>query len=282
MLIMPWLRRLFRFRLVALALLTLMLTLGLAVSPPGNVQAQSELPPLMSLLPDRWEFVPPSTPNQDTFIPINREPGGSRCGELCISGNDKLIALVPVSGRGTTIAEYPTFFWSMPKTSAETVEFVLRDDKNRIIYAVQYALGKEALTKETLNKDVVTSHSGIMSLTLPTSANLSPLEIGQSYYWELALICDHIDRSADLVIGGEIQRVEPSSTLVNRLVQATPEERIALYAQERLWYETLGTLIELRRDRPDDKTLANAWNKLLKSVELGEGTDTFGLSQTKC
>ncbi|MBD0346251.1 MAG: DUF928 domain-containing protein, partial [Coleofasciculus sp. Co-bin14] len=36
----------------------------------------------------------------------------------------------------------------------------------------------------------------------------------------------------------------------------------------RLWYETLETLIELRRDRPNDPTLTDAWKTLLSSVGL--------------
>ncbi|HBB34734.1 MAG TPA: hypothetical protein DDZ80_09825 [Cyanobacteria bacterium UBA8803] len=35
-----------------------------------------------------------------------------------------------------------------------------------------------------------------------------------------------------------------------------------------LWYETVGTLIELLREYPNDENLADAWKTLLNSVGL--------------
>ncbi|MEQ8538247.1 MAG: DUF928 domain-containing protein [Coleofasciculus sp. D1-CHI-01] len=40
--------------------------------------------------------------------------------------------------------------------------------------------------------------------------------------------------------------------------------------KQRIWYETLGTLIEMWRELPDDQDVADAWNKLLKSVDFEE------------
>jgi hypothetical protein len=63
-------------------------------------------------------------------------------------------------------------------------------------------------------------------------------------------------------------RVRPDPTLAQRIQQATPKDRVALYANAGLWYETVATLVELRRARPNDNELAQAWNKLLNSVGL--------------
>jgi hypothetical protein len=107
-----------------------------------------------------------------------------------------------------------------------------------------------------------------MRLSLPAFANFPPLKIGQEYRWMLALICNPGDRSNDIVAGGSIVRVQPNPNLALQVRQATPQERVALYANARLWYETLATLSDLRRDRPDDNDVANAWYKLLNSVGL--------------
>jgi hypothetical protein len=195
-------------------------------------------------------------------VPENRQQGATR-GDECIPGKELLTALVPASGIGETIAEYPTVFWYMPKTSASAVEFVLRDANGDEVYKAQYALEKSA-------KGVV-STPGIMSLSLPTFANLSPLKIGEDYHWQLALICNPLDRSIEPYVEGSLKRVQPNPTLALRVQQATLQDRVALYADARLWYETLATLVELRRDRPNDNDIANAWEKLLKSV----GLDTF-------
>jgi hypothetical protein len=183
------------------------------------------------------------------------------------------MALVPASGVGQTVAEYPTVFWYTPQTSAVQVEFVLRDANNQEVYSTEYALAKsgvgERSSAQAFGEGVsVASVPGIMRLPLPAFANFSPLEIGQDYYWDLALICNPIDRSGDIVVTGGIKRVQPDPTLALRVQQATPQERVALYADARLWYETLTTLVDLPRDRPNNNDLADVWNKLLKSVGL--------------
>jgi hypothetical protein len=71
-----------------------------------------------------------------------------------------------------------------------------------------------------------------------------------------------------MYVEGAIKRVEADPTLAQRLQRATPQERVAIYAKAQLWYEALGTLAELRRDRPNDPVLADAWTQLLDSVKL--------------
>jgi hypothetical protein len=178
---------------------------------------------------------------------------------------------------GETIAEYPTIFWYMPKISLEYanapgIEFVLKvSDKQQdsdkpmaIIYSAKYALAK--------SPEGVVGAPGIMSLSLTPSSfpSLSPLEIDKEYDWELTTSCDYTDpdNSDEITVAGWIKRVEPDPTLARRIQQATPQERVALYAEKKLWYETLSSLIELRRDRPNDQNLADAWGKLLTSVGL--------------
>jgi hypothetical protein len=170
---------------------------------------------------------------------------------------------------GLTVAEYPTVSWYMPQTSASAVEFVLWDAKDNEIYRAKYALAKS-------DAGCVSGTPNIMSLTLPAFASLTPLEIGQEYHWELALIYEPQDPSLDILgdarfrrvaSDGKIKRVADPSLAI-RAQEATPQERVALYADKRVWYDALTTLIELRRDRPNDKELEDALDKLLKSAGL--------------
>lgn len=245
-------------RLSNLTFLTIALTLGLATNLVAQVPTQVRTTSLGAQLPDQWGFRTPegSTPDQ---IPVNREAGGTR-GPECTPPDQSLIALVPESLIGKTLAEYPKLFWYMPPTTASAVEFVLWNASDEEIYRVKYSL-KPSATGET-NKP------RIMSLDIPTSANLAPLKANQLYYWQLVLVCNPMERSADIVVGGGIKRVEPSPTLTMRIQQATPQERVALYAQELLWYDTLETLVELHQDFPNDRNVQAAWNKLLYSVGL--------------
>jgi hypothetical protein len=244
-----------RFRVLAIALLVALM-LGFAVNIPARVQAQLQPDSLSNKLPNQWEFTAPRNP--DNPLPDNRQGGATRGG--CVNESDSLIALVPASV-GTTAAEYPTIYWYMPKISASTVDFMLRDENQQTVYSTKFALAKS-------DKGMVLDTPRIMSLTLPAFSNLSPLKLGQEYQWSLILTCNPLDFSAQPFVEGKIKRVEADPNLERRISQATPQERVALYAEARLWYETVATLVELQRDRPNSKDLKDAMDKLLTSVGL--------------
>jgi hypothetical protein len=259
---MAWFKRSLRFKILA-TILAVALTLGLAANLSAQVPTNQQPGSLSNKLPNKWEFSPPSGPGEP--VPVNRQGGASRGPKECLLENTELTALVPgigeIPGIGQTASEYPTFVWHMPKSSALEVEFVLRDAKDRDIYSTKYTLANSA-------QGSVQGSSGIMSLSVPAFANVSPLEVGQHYYWSLALICDPIDRSSDVLAGGGIKRVKLDPTLAQNIQKATPEERVALYANAGVWYETVATLAELQRTRPNDTEIAQAWNKLLNSIGL--------------
>ncbi len=244
------------------------LTLGLAVNIP--VQAQS----LSTKIPNQWEFSPPSGPTSNP-LPDNREGGGIRGDCIADKNPDTVpVALVPKSGVGTTIAQYPTIFWYMPKTKAWGVQVVVRDANNKEVYSIKYPFAKYSRTRinpengKSMTEELVVGSPGIMSFSLPASSGLSGLETGKEYHWQLVLMCDEIDRSGDFYINGGFQRVEDISGFASRVQQLPMEERLAMYLDKRLWYEALGTLIEMRREKPNDRNLSEAWDKLLKSAAL--------------
>ena len=249
---MAWFKRSSRFTILAVAL-----TLGLAANVPVSVQAQDT-------------FRPPRT---STGSPDNTQPGGTRTGgEECMADNSSPAPLVPTSQIGATAAEYPTVYWYMPKSRAYGVEFVLRDANEQKVYSVKYSLDKYAEKGQggTDNYFVVGA-PGIMSLTVPASAGLSPLEIGQEYQWELKVVCSdpsQVDGSQDVTINGKLKRVQADANLALRAQQASPEERVALYQNAQLWYEAVGTIVELQRQRPTDRNLAATWDKLLNQAGL--------------
>jgi hypothetical protein len=252
---MAWFTRLSRFTILA-SILAATLTLGLFIDISKQVQAQSHSPSLSSVLENA--FRPPTPPEQGKVF------SHMRCG--CFSGNYSPTALLPASGVGETIADKPTVFWYMPQMSLEDtqfpgVDFVLKDASKQEVLSIQYPLVKSA--------EGIVGSPGIMSLTV---ANPQPLEFGQEYHWDLNIKCNvkDIDRSQDEYTEGRFKRVKPDPTLEQRLLQATPSERVAIYAQAGLWYETVDSLLQLRRKYPNDKDLAEAWKTLLTTVGLGE------------
>lgn len=243
---MAWFTHTSRFTLLALAL-----TLG----TPFHVLAQ---PTSSSSLGSQLEssFRVPSR-----GLPENRQGGASR--GPCFADGRRLTALVPRAG-GETAAEYPTVFWYMPKMKAQEapapeMEFTLRDANEQEIYSAKYPLPKY--------NDGSVGTSGIMSLTL---ASPYSLKVGQEYKWQLRVMCDSQDPSgADAQTAeGIIKRVAEDSDLERRVQQAASEERIILYAKANRWYEMLANLIALRRIRPNDPSVTDAWNKLFAVVEL--------------
>lgn len=237
---MTWMKRYSQITTLAVSL-----TLGLVLNVPSQAQAQpSSLS--RSLLPDNLNFKPPERGNPD-----NREQGATRNPIPC---TQNLTALTP-KGVGLTVAEYPTFSWYMPETSARSAEFVLMDASDREVYKANFAIA---------------GRPGIYSLNLPASANLPPLAQDKEYHWDVSVICDAKDREKNIVVGGAIKRIAPDPAFTRQIQRASLRERVGLYAQARLWHETLATLLELRRLSPNDSTLASDWKKLLLSVELNK------------
>ncbi|MEQ9623792.1 DUF928 domain-containing protein [Coleofasciculus chthonoplastes] len=159
------------------------------------------------------------------------------------------ITLVPLSGIGKTISEYPTLFWYVSQTYAWGIEFMLNDANREEVYSAKYKF-INYYTEEDSDGDeveIATGTPGIISLQLPGLATrpplLSPLKIGQKYNWWLRIICHPDDPSCDIYIDGGIERVQFNPFDKRFITQATPEERLAFYAKERIWYETVDTLL---------------------------------------
>jgi len=176
----------------------------------------------------------------------------------CIEGPVPLTAIMPQTNLGLTTAEFPRFFWFLPPTRAPLAEFKLvavsGPTANEIpIYVTQFRL---------------TGNSGLASLALPKNAGLPPLVVGQDYRWSLTLICNPSNLQQNIGVDGVVQRVQPTANLNRQLTGATAEQRLKVYAQNGLWFETLDTLAELWCARPQSTELAHAWQTLMQSVKL--------------
>lgn len=181
--------------------------------------------------------------------------GGSRpVGGACLSHPsakpNSLTALVPGRHLGLTQSDRPNFFVYIPQTTAQTAEFSLFDEQMNGIYQVNVPVTK----------------AGLVSISLLDTA--PSLVKDKPYYWTVALVCNPSDRTDDWVVGGWIERAEPSATLKQQLANVTAVERVSLYAKQGFWYEALNTLVELQRTQPNHPVVATTWAELMKSVEL--------------
>jgi hypothetical protein len=161
-----------------------------------------------------------------------------------------LTALSPGRHLGLTQSDRPNFFVYIPQTTAQTAEFSLFDEQMNGIYQMSVPVSK----------------AGLVSIRLPDTA--PSLAKDKPYYWTVALVCNLSDRTDDWVVGGWIERAEPSATLKQQLANVTAVERVSLYAQQGYWYEALNTLVELQRIQPNHPVIATTWAELMKSVGL--------------
>lgn len=185
-----------------------------------------------------------------TFQPPSDKPPSSAAGGATRGScekEDALVPLMPSNKLGLTLAEYPTLFVYVPKTSAKELKFSLLDrDKGEVIYEMNFN---------------TPSQPGIASITLP--ANASPaLEENKMYYWYLEMVCDENDPSGNAGVDGWVKRVQPSEKLNEVLEKTADGDRAKVYAENGIWYEAAVNSAQERSSNPA------GWEELLKSVGL--------------
>lgn len=201
-----------------------------------------------------------STTTQREGLPLRRVGGGTRGGG-CYYKNQSLTALVPETEIGKTISATPKLFFYVPKNRQPTeVKFMLRDKGDRLIY-------QTSITNDA---------SGVIAFQVPDTET-TQLQVGETYQWEVSMICNPQNPFQDLVVRGWIERVEISSAMAAQLNQADQTEIIALYQNADLWYDALAAAVELRSKYNQNDA---PWLKLLSSVGLEKLSQTSIIPST--
>lgn len=207
------------------------------------------------------EFQPPKR-----GMPGRREGGGTRDPLACVRGKpSRLIALLPTTNLGLTVADYPRFFWYMPQTKAQRAEFTL--------FEVDENLEDRQPVYQTTFTIPAGGTGGIASLQLSKQGNTSPLKVGKDYRWTVSLICDPSNRMRDIAIEGWVQRVAADPKLTRQLAKVKASDRIQLLAEHGLWFDTIATLAAERAAHPSDSALQTSWTELLTSIKLAAIAD---------
>ena len=231
-------KRLLHFTVIAIAASTIALTLPSLLLPMLAV-------PAPILLSQNLNFKPP-----DVTAPDNRQGGTHRGCQL--QEGLSITPLIPETNIGLTLTESPTFFVYVSQPGAQ-VEFVLlNEDESEVVYETTLKVDK----------------AGIVGVTISDKGKKKNIEVGKRYVWSFALACDPQERSGDYIVKGWMQRIEPQATLKSDLANPDPKARLLTYATNGIWYETLATLADLRRQSPDDAKLTAQWTQLLQSQKL--------------
>lgn len=180
----------------------------------------------------------------DLGAPGRRVPGGSR-GQNCIARSQRLTALIPKSNISLTTLSNPTLYFYIPQNQARQLELVITDEEDQQIYKQNY-------------KSI--GNPGVVGISLP----MNTLKKSQTYRWSFSIICNTEDRSLDKLVNGAIERVN-NSTVLSKVEEAKPQERLSIYAEAGIWQDLLDTLAKLRYSNPYDTAFKADWESLLMS-----------------
>ncbi len=162
-----------------------------------------------------------------------------------------LVALIPQTKIGRTIAAHPTFFVYLPPTSATNILFTMQDENKNQFYQTNLQ---------------VSGQGGIVKITLPDDA--PELALGKNYAWFFtASVPGAIIRPDNHFVSGWVKRVE-APTISNNLSKLNAVEVATLYAKSGIWYDTIAVLNAAKQAQPNNTTLKSEWRDLLAQVGL--------------
>lgn len=190
---------------------------------------------------------------QRVGAPSRTGGGGVRSGTpvACVRGNVPLTVIAPANNLGTTVSANPNVFLYVPPTQAKSAEFVVVDEQDNEVYQTTM---------------VLRGASGVMKLSLPSTVSL---KTNKNYRWQFALLCDPANPQQDVWVEGWLQRTQLTSQQKSQLAATKdPLQQAQVYADAKIWQESLTILAQLRQNRPNDSRVTEAWQEFLNSVGL--------------
>ncbi|MDX1978241.1 MAG: DUF928 domain-containing protein [Pseudanabaenaceae cyanobacterium bins.68] len=196
-------------------------------------------------------------PRPHTDRPLQTAGAGTRSlndpQSQCVAANSPGLALVvPQAAANFTATERPKFWFYLPKTQAQALEFSLfQPTPNSLgesetgIYQVMLPIQRQRV---------------ITSFTLPPEA--PALADNQTYTWRVSLVCNPQNRLRDLRITGTITKIKLAEDQKLQLAQGSTLTRANLLASLGIWTDLLNTLSQ------DQQLMQVNWQNLLKSPEV--------------
>ena len=184
------------------------------------------------------QYRPPKNPSAPKDTGTNTTRGG------CNSNTSaRLTALVPSNHIGQTSSGHPTFAWFMSDRSPHPLQFRLFRANGQPLYRTQ-----------------LQSQPGIMQFSLPQDE--PELAVGQTYRWQVVMVCNPNAPLINSVVTAEIEVVKPNAALQAQLAATqNSQQRIDLYAESGLWYDALAEALKVPGNSQNQSAL-----KLLDSL----------------
>jgi hypothetical protein len=196
-----------------------------------------------------------TTVNQPVYKPPPRGAPGGRVGGATrgrATADITLAVLVP-DHTGLTVQEQPTLYWFLSRITTVPIELTVIE-----VNAVKPLLETRLPPPE---------RPGVQRISLADhGVRLLP---GVTYKWYVAMVSDRTYRSKDLLSGGLIERVEPSTVRLEAMPR-DPLSAARLYADAGVWYDALASISAVIEERPGDPLLRSQRAALLEQVGLLE------------
>ena len=188
-------------------------------------------------------------------LPSHRRDGGTRSN--CSLNSEEFVALLPNTAVSRTASSNPKLYFHVPPTKrSQTIEFVLRDSQDRLVY-------------ETFIE--TKGQTGIMSIEIPlpvvTLNQTKSLGYNTNYHWYLSHICNPKKRSQDLVLQGWINHVALSKITQEKLKQLSLDEQINFYQQQGIWHDAIAIAASQRQAQPENSSQTK-WSEFLSQIGL--------------
>ncbi|MGB2927159.1 MAG: DUF928 domain-containing protein [Limnothrix sp.] len=140
-------------------------------------------------------------PKPNVGSPSSTEGGGKRGGCISPEGKALFSPVLPADSVANTVSSSPSLWWNIPENDAVKAELSVFTQGNAEDSLVHY---------QVIND--INEKSGLLQITLPDNA----LESNRSYWWDLTLACDEVDRSGDIFLFGSISRKNVDQVTLRR------------------------------------------------------------------
>jgi hypothetical protein len=242
----------------------LRLVLGIVLAALSILAVNSEVSSNLAMMPnyDAIEFIMPETLLSKPSLLQGRI---AKC--PCFGCQSRFVGLVPPTNIGLTSTERPTFFVTLASTTDNNGQPLQSDSTSTI--PVELAIVDEDEDELVAIAEFSSpAMNGTMAFTLPETVR--GLDIDNTYHWYVSLICNREDRISDIWADGWVKRIELTPALRQTIANASELEKLAVYAREGFWYETLAILAQQLEAEPDNPSVQKAWERVLTSVKLQE------------
>lgn len=198
-----------------------------------------------------FEYKPPKR-----GAPVARVGGGTR--GVGIDSSSRLCVVTPDDHVGLAAKSQPVLFWYLSK---------LPPGKPSLNIKIEFTINEEGSVNPL--KEV---NLGRIDKPGFYRINLSDIGIslqqGMEYDWSIAIVFDPEQRSKDIVATSSIKRVAINNDVKEKLATATKREAVKIYAEEGLWYDALAEIDDAIAANPNDDSILEARESLIKQVGL--------------